>query len=166
MAEEQGPLEKAGEGEGGTPPDVDYKAKYEQMRAHSREWEKKAKANAQAAEELEQLKASQMSDIERIQKQYEEEKARADRLQAASDRAQWVAEVSKETGVPADLLGLMAAESKEDLAEKAAGLAERYGDKGGGKPQTVPVVLGDGRHADEPKPAGDFIREQFLNMHR
>ena len=161
MADEQAAVET---GEAAQAPEPDYKAKYEQMRAHSREWEKKAKANAQAAEELEQLKASQMSDLERMQRQYEEEKARADRLQAASDRAQWVAEVSGETGVPADLLSLIAAESREDLAEKAAGLADRYGGKGDAKPQTVPVVIGDGRHAEQKEPAGDFFREQFMKM--
>lgn len=164
MADEQVALQD--EDGAKTPPEVDYKAKYEQMRAHAREWEKKAKANASAADELEQLKASQMSDIERIQKQYEDEKARADRLQADHDRAQWVAEVSSDTGVPADLLALIAAESKEDLAEKAAGLSDRYGAGRGAKPQTVPVVLGDGSHAERQKPANDFFREQFMRMHR
>ena len=165
MAEEQVPVGQR-EGSQAPEPEVDYKAKYEQMRAHSREWEKKARANESAAAELEKLRASQMSDLERVQKQYEDEKRRADALEAERDRAAWVADVSRETGVPADLLKLVAADSKEDLAEKAASLAERYGEKAAGKPQTVPVVLGDGRHADGAAPAGDFIREQFLRMHR
>ena len=164
MAVEQEPSVTGGGAQ--AQPEVDYKAKYEEMRAHMREWERKAKANAAAADELEKLKASQMSDVERIQKQYEEEKARADRLQAASDRAAWVDEVSKETGVPSALLSLIAADSRDDLAEKAASISDAYGEKEPAKPQTVPVVLGDGKHAEAGKPAGDFIREQFLNMHR
>ena len=161
MAEEQADVES---GEGAEAPEADFRAKYEQMRAHAREWEKKAKANAKAADELEQLKASQMSDMERVQRQYEEERERADRLQAEKDRASWVASVSRETGVPADLLALVAADSEEDLAEKAAGIAERFPQAKGGEPRTVPVVLGDGRHAEEGAPKGDFIREQFMRM--
>lgn len=155
------------QGAGGAAPTepVDYKAKYEEMRGHMREWEKKAKANAAAAEELEQLKASQMSDLERIQKQYEQEKARADALAAERDRSAWVSDVAKDTGVPADLLALIAADSKEDLAAKAESIKDRFAAKED-KPQTVPVVLGDGKHADPPEPQGDFIRNAFLNMHR
>lgn len=162
MAEEQ-EVSQATEGTAQDVEPVDYQAKYESMRKHAREWEKKARANATAAEELQKLRDSQTSELERAQRQYEEEKARADALQSEKDRASWVSEVSEETGVPADLLSLVAADSKEELAEKAAGLAERYGTRGG---RTVPVVLGDGRHADHEEPRGDFIREQFLRMHR
>lgn len=162
MAVEQVPVEPKGGAES-PEPEVDYRAKYEEMRGHAREWEKKARANESAAAELEKLKASQMSDMERIQKQYEDEKRRADGLQAEKDRAAWVARVSGETGVPSDLLSLIEASSEEELSEKAAGLAERYGSQRP-KPQTVPVVLGDGRHADPEEPAGDFIREQFMKM--
>lgn len=101
-------------------PEVGYRAKYEEMRAHMRERERKA--NAAAAEELGKLKASQMSDIERAKKQYE--------------------------------------------AEKAASIPDAYGEKGSGKSQADPVVLGDGKRAEAGRPAGDFARQQFLNMHR
>lgn len=171
MADEQTVVEGVDEAPGGSEAPgreeaTDYQAKYESMRRHAREWEKKAKANAAAAEELQKLKDSQMSELERAQSQYEAEKARADALQSEKDRAQWVSEISKDTGVPADLLGLIAADTREELAEIAAGLAERYGARGGAVGRTVPVVLGDGRHADHEAPKGDFIREQFLNMHR
>ncbi|OXN01223.1 hypothetical protein [Bifidobacterium vansinderenii] len=46
-------------------PEVDWKAQYEETLAHSREWEKRAKANKSAADELERLKQSQMSDAEK-----------------------------------------------------------------------------------------------------
>lgn len=41
------------EGQGGQPEPIDYKAKYEAMKTHSREWERKAKENQGAADELE-----------------------------------------------------------------------------------------------------------------
>ena len=43
------------EGQGGEPEPIDYKAKYEAMKSHSREWERKAKENQGAADELEKL---------------------------------------------------------------------------------------------------------------
>lgn len=168
MAEEQeaqGAQQAQGAEPNGEAGAVDYEARYNELLKHSREWERKAKANKAAADELEKLKQSQMSEAEKLQRQYEAEKARADALEAEKLRAEWVSEVSKETGLGADLLSLIAAESKEDLAEKAAGLAGRYG--AGGEGQTVPVVLGDGRHAEPPKAtANDFFRDQFNKMHR
>lgn len=64
MADENGRAE-TGEQEGTDAQQVtepDYKALYEQAKSHSREWERKAKANKVAADELEKLKASQMTD--------------------------------------------------------------------------------------------------------
>lgn len=52
----------AGAGVGGG---ADWEAKYREAIGHSREWEKRAKANSDAADELEKLKASQMSDQEK-----------------------------------------------------------------------------------------------------
>ena len=78
MAENQ----QSGQEPNGQSQDIDYKAKYEEAIAHSREWEKRAKANKTAADELEQLKQSQMSDAEKaaaktakLQKELEELKA-------------------------------------------------------------------------------------------
>ncbi len=51
----------AGQGGGGT----DWEAKYKETLAHSREWEKRAKANSTAAEELEKLKNAQMTEQEK-----------------------------------------------------------------------------------------------------
>lgn len=45
--------------------ETDWKSRHDEVLGHSREWEKRAKANAKAAEELEKLKASQMSDQEK-----------------------------------------------------------------------------------------------------
>ena len=83
---------------------VDFKAKYEETLAHSREWEKRAKQNKEAADELEQLKEAQKTaeqkQAERVQElERENAEFKAERQQRA-----WAKEVSKETGVPADVL--------------------------------------------------------------
>ena len=63
----------AGEGGSGDPAtgdpadpgeDIDWKAKFEEQRAHSRKWEQRAKDNSKAAEELQQFKDSQLSEAE------------------------------------------------------------------------------------------------------
>lgn len=127
-----------------TPP-VDWEAKYNELKKHSREWEKLAKQRKGAADELAALKESQMSESEKLQKQLADATARADALQAEKDRTEWVAEVSKATGVPADILSLISASDRDDLMSKAEGLKDRYSTK---NTATVPVVLGDGKHAD------------------
>ncbi len=124
---------------------TDWEAKYNEMKQHSREWERKAKANKEAADELAALKESQMSEQERLQKQLDEATARANALQAEKDRRQWVDDAATETGVPAEILSLIAATDRDDLMSKAAGLKGRLA--ANGQP-TVPVVLGDGKHAD------------------
>lgn len=124
---------------------VDWEAKYNELKKHSREWEKLAKQRKGAADELAELKESQMSESEKLQKQLADATARADALQAEKDRTAWVAEASKATGVPADLLSLISASDRDDLMSKAEGLKDRYA---ASTPATVPVVLGDGKHAD------------------
>lgn len=124
---------------------VDWEAKYNELKKHSREWEKLAKQRKGAADELAALKESQMSESEKLQKQLADATARADALQAEKDRTAWVAEASKATGVPADLLSLISASDRDDLMSKAEGLKDRYAAP---NTATVPVVLGDGKHAD------------------
>lgn len=124
---------------------TDWEAKYNEMKQHSREWERKAKANKEAADELAALKESQMSEQEKLQKQLDEATVRANALQAEKDRRQWVDDAATETGVPAEILSLIAANDRDDLMSKAAGLKDRLAVKG---QTTVPVVLGDGKRAD------------------
>ena len=54
------PPASAGTENAGDP--IDWEAKYKEALGHSRDWEKKAKANKAAADELEKLKESQMSE--------------------------------------------------------------------------------------------------------
>ncbi len=124
---------------------VDWEAKYNELKKHSREWEKLAKQRKGAADELAALKESQMSESEKLQKQLADATARADALQAEKDRTAWVNEAAEATGVPADLLSLISASDRDDLMSKAEGLKDRYAAP---NTATVPVVLGDGKHAD------------------
>ena len=61
------PAEPNGNGE-----EIDWEAKYKEALGHSRDWEKKAKANKAAADELEKLKESQMSETEKAAKRTQE----------------------------------------------------------------------------------------------
>ncbi|WP_133122365.1 hypothetical protein [Bifidobacterium simiarum] len=49
----------------GEPQSTDWEAKYREPVAHSREWEKRTKDNKAAADELQQLKESQMSEAQK-----------------------------------------------------------------------------------------------------
>lgn len=77
--------------------DVDWKAM-------SRKWEERAKANKQAAEELEKLKEAQMSQQEKEAKHAKELEAELAQYKAEKQQAEWCRTVSKDTGIPADLL--------------------------------------------------------------
>lgn len=144
---------------------IDYKAKYEETLKHSRDWEKRAKANKAAKDELDKLKEAQMTETEKLQKQVSDYKAAMDALQAEKDKAAWVKEISAETGVKAEALELIGANDRDDLLAKANALAAIYGAKDEEPAPSVPVVLGDGNHADH-TPAGsaeaDFA--QFFNQ--
>ena len=101
-----------------------------------------------------------MSEAEKLQQQLADATARADALQAEKDRRQWVSEVSAETGVPADLLEMVSAGDRDELASKADVLKEKYAAK---KQPTVPVVIGDGKHADAAK-AGASAKDDFAKF--
>lgn len=145
---------------------TDYEAMYKEAIKHSREWEKRAKANKGAADELAELKRSQMSEIERAQAERDELKAQVDAFKAKEERAAWIAEVAKETKVDAGLLEMLSASTKDELLEKAQTIAEKYQERADEPAGTVPVVLGDGNHAKEVPSvsANDFIRAQFKKM--
>ena len=145
MDETNNKMDEQAEPNGEAAQPVDWEAKYNELKKHSREWEKLAKQRKGAADELAALKESQMSESEKLQKQLADATARADALQAEKDRAEWVNEVSKSTGVPADVLSLISASDRDDLMSKAEGLKDRFSTSTNA---TVPVVLGDGKHAD------------------
>ena len=67
MADEVKPPEGAGDNEPhGEENEPDYKALYEAEKAHSRKWEKQAKANRSAADELEKAREAGKTAEEQI----------------------------------------------------------------------------------------------------
>ena len=84
--------------------ETDWQAKYEEMRNHMREWEKKAKANQGAADELEKLKAEQMSEQEKANARAEKAEAELATYKAEAARVDAARQIASETGVPFDLL--------------------------------------------------------------
>lgn len=84
--------------------ETDWQQKYEAMRAHSRDWEKRAKENAAAATELEQLKQQQMSEQEKANARAEKAEAELAAMKAEAERATAARKLADETGVPVELL--------------------------------------------------------------
>ncbi len=147
MADETKGNQQGEQGEpNGAQEPTDWEAKYNELKKHSREWERKAKANK--------------DDAEKLQQQLADATARADALQAEKDRRQWISEVSAETGVPEDLLEIVSAGDRDELASKADVLKEKYA---ANKQPAVPVVLGDGKHADVAK-AGGSAKDDFAKF--
>lgn len=93
------PAEPNGNGE-----EIDWEAKYKEALDHSRDWEKKAKANKAAADELEKLKESQMSEADKAAKRTQELEAQVAAYKAKEQQAEWKAQVSAKTGIPAEAL--------------------------------------------------------------
>lgn len=119
------------------PEDIDYKSLYEETLAQSRKWEKFAKENLKFKETA------------------QAEKERADRLELEKDRASWVASVSKETGVPSDVLANFSCETADDLKAKAEAIAGHF------KRDALPVVPGDGSRPEDVKGSAmqDFVHQ-------
>ena len=67
---------------------TDWESKYREAVSHSREWEKRAKDNKAAADELQQLNEANMSEQQKAEKQ----------------TAEWRAQVAEESGLPANLI--------------------------------------------------------------
>lgn len=128
-----------GTGPAGGGGQVDWEAKYREMRAHSREWEKKANENKSAAEELRKLREEQMTAEQKAAARAEELQRELDVYKRAEQRRSWSSAVSKETGVPSDVLELISADSEEELRERAEEVSRYFA-----KAPERQVVPGDG----------------------
>lgn len=130
--------------------------------AESRKWEKRAKENSDAAEELRKLKDAQLSETERRQKELDELKAENARMKAEERRREWDAKVASDTGIPLAAVSLLRADTLEQLAAAAKAVGAALG--AGAKAQGAPVVIGlesTGSAAVHKAGGGDFIREAF-----
>ena len=85
-------------------PHGEPKAEETDWKALARKWEERAKANKEAAEELEKLKEAQMSEQEKAAKHTKELEAKLAKYEAERPQHEWCVQVAKKTGVPADLL--------------------------------------------------------------
>lgn len=143
-------------GDTGADEPIDWEAKYKDAIAHSREWEKRAKDNKAAADELKQLKQSQMSEAEKTAERIRELEAKNAAYEAQEQQAAWKAEASKKTGVPADLLR---GNTPEDIEEHAQQLAAYL------HPKPKGAALADpGRTPDKPAKQDaqrDYVRSLF-----
>lgn len=113
--------EGAGGEHGDATGDVDYKALYEKakedldkQKSLSRGWERKAKANKDAAKQLEEAQEAGKSAEEQIA----DLKKRLDAKEKAEERAKLAAKVADKKGVPADLLVGDDEESMDAYADK------------------------------------------------
>lgn len=90
--------------------ETDWKAEAEKWKAQSREWEKKSKANKKAADELEQLKAEQMTEQQRAEARAEKAEAELAKMVAKAEHDDAAKRVAEKSGVPLSLLSYCADE--------------------------------------------------------
>lgn len=112
---------------------TDYKAKYDDAISHSREWEKRAKANKEAADELQKLKDAQKTDAEKQAEYTKQLEAENAQYKAEKDRAKWAADIAETSGVPAKLLRGSTHEEIEAHAEELKPFFETENEAGGDK---------------------------------
>ena len=142
----------------GAEPERDWKAEYERLLRHSRTWEDKAKRLKEKADRYDELAAKSMTDAERADaasKRAEEAEAELARYRRADERREWERRAAEKTGVPADVLSSMEAESAEDLMKRAEAI------KGYFEAPAAPVVATEGVQPPDPsagETANDWLR--------
>jgi len=135
-------------------PAEDWQAKYEEMRTHMREWEKKARANQNAADELEKLKAAQMSEQEKANARADAAEAELAALKAEKAKTDAATKLASETGVPFEML--MFCVDEEAMQEFAATYAkETHVSSAPSALNGSRIVRGD----DSPKSTGEMFAD-------
>lgn len=110
--------------------ETDWKAKYEETLGHSRKWEERAKANADAATRLAEFEESQKSEQQKL----EERAAKAEHALASKEREAARLAVIAAKGIPADYQHLVQGDSDESLtaaADSVAALVAKTTSNGG-----------------------------------
>lgn len=98
--------------------ETDYKAKYEAMKSHSREWEKKAKANQDAAEELEKLKDENRSEIEKANSRAQKAEEEAAKFKAEQERRLAISKVADANKVPVEFVSMLSGADEDELTDQ------------------------------------------------
>lgn len=125
----------------------DYKALYEQERAHARTWEKRAKANKSSAEERAKTAEERIAELTR----------RLDEKERAEARARVAAGVAERKGIPVDLV---VGEDEEAMEAFADRMLKHF------KPKPAPKAEKPGGFAvDGPDDSGlrEFTRQLLGN---
>jgi len=148
----QQPQGEGSDGVQSAEPPVDWKAKYEVAIKHSREWESRAKANKDAADELDRLKESQLSETEKLTRRAERAERELSALKTANQVNAWKNAAAEQYHVPASLLS---GATEDEINANAKALAEwknpeRSGASALGDPSGLPQT--------PPKSADDWIR--------
>lgn len=131
-----------------TPAD-DAEAPEEGWKAHSRQWERRAKADRKQVESLTDAINGKDVTIEDLRAQVAD-------LQRAAERAEKIAAASAEYGVPADLIR---GDTDEEIAEYAKRLSEWRGETAA---PVVPKLSDSGAGAFPARPANLSIDDQIL----
>lgn len=130
-------------------PAGDDEAPEEGWKAHSRQWERRAKADRKQVESLTDAINSKDVTIEDLRTQVAD-------LQRAAERAEKIAAAASEYGVPADLIR---GDTDEEIAEYAKRLAEWRGETAA---PVVPKLSDSGAGAFPARPANLSIDDQIL----
>lgn len=131
-----------------TPAD-DAEAPEEGWKAHSRQWERRAKADRKQVESLTDAINGKDVTIEDLRAQVAD-------LQRAAERAEKIAAASAEYGVPADLIR---GDTDEEIADYAKRLAEWRGETAA---PVVPKLSDSGAGSFPARPANLSIDDQIL----
>ncbi|KAA8828310.1 heavy metal transporter [Bifidobacterium tissieri] len=133
---------------------TDWEAKYREAVSHSRKWEQRAKDNSAAAAELEKLKESSLSEAEKTAKRLKELETENTAMKAERQHAEWAAQVSKDTGVPVELLHGDSLEAMSEYAKKLDQWAHP-------KPKGMPNQGGKPAHPAKGQETRDFVNRMF-----
>lgn len=132
-----------------TPADDADEAPEEGWKAHSRQWERRAKADRKQVESLMAAISDKDATIEGLRTEVAER-------QRAAERAEKIAAAASEYGVPADLIR---GDTDEEIAEYAKRLAEWRGETAA---PVVPKLSDSGAGAFPARPANLSIDDQIL----
>lgn len=114
------------------------------------------------AARLGELEEAAKSDLAKANERAEAAEAKAARYEAAESRRAWTAKAAEATGVPAEVLAAVEADSEESLMEKAESL------KGYFAAPPAPVVGSDGVAArvEPPESGDDWLRSTLPGRRR
>lgn len=110
-------------------------------KAEARKWEKRAKENKDAADELAQLKESQMTELEKAHAAADQAKAEAEALKAEKAKSDAAIKINASTGIPTEILMYCA---DPDEIEAFAKALQEWTDKDG-SPAHVGSTTGKSR---------------------